>query len=64
MSTHNLCFEQKYEKHQKFLSENFHFLEVKFSIYLNRHVFVMRFFRLSLYLLTFQCQKESEFEIK
>ena len=24
-----------------FLSENFHFLEVKFSIYLNRHVFVM-----------------------
>ena len=25
-----------------FLSENFQFLEVKFSIYLNRHVFVMR----------------------
>ena len=24
-----------------FLSENFQFLEVKFSIYLNRHVFVM-----------------------
>ena len=24
-----------------FLSENFHFLVVKFSIYLNRHVFVM-----------------------
>ena len=24
-----------------FLSENFPFLEVKFSIYLNRHVFVM-----------------------
>ena len=24
-----------------FLSENFHFLEVKFSVYLNRHVFVM-----------------------
>ena len=21
MSTHNLCFEQKYEKHQSFLSE-------------------------------------------
>ena len=38
--THNLCFEQKYEKYQ-FLSENFQFLEVKFSIYLNRHVFVM-----------------------
>ena len=39
MSTHNLCFEQKYEKYE--LSENFQFLEVKFSIYLNRHVFVM-----------------------
>ena len=24
-----------------FLSENFQFLEVKFSIYLNRHIFVM-----------------------
>ena len=41
MSTHNLCFEQKYEKYQDFLSENFHFLVVKFSVYLNRHVFVM-----------------------
>ena len=43
MSTHNLCFEQKHEKHQSFLSENFQFLEVKFSIYLNRRVFVMLF---------------------
>ena len=25
-----------------FLSENFQFLEVKFSMYLNRHVFVMQ----------------------
>ena len=41
MSTHNLCFEQKYEKYQNFLSENFQFLEVNFSIYLNRRVFVM-----------------------
>ena len=41
MSTHNLCFEQKYEKYQSFLSENFQFLEVKFSIYLNRRVFVI-----------------------
>ena len=41
MSTHNLCFEQKYEKYQSFLSEIFQFLEVKFSIYLNRHVFIM-----------------------
>ena len=42
MSTHNLCFEQKYEKYQNFLSENFHFLVVKFSVYLNRHVFIMQ----------------------
>ena len=40
-STHNLCFEQKYEKYKDFLSENFHFLVVKFSVYLNRRVFVM-----------------------
>ena len=39
MSTHNLCFEQKCEKYQSFLSENFHFLEVKISVYLNRCVF-------------------------
>ena len=41
MSTHDLCFEQKYEKKSEFLSENFQFLEVKFSIYLNRRVFLM-----------------------
>ena len=40
---HNLCFEQKCETYQSFLSENFQFLEVKFSIYLNRRVFVMEF---------------------
>ena len=39
--THNLCFEQKYEKYQRFYLKNFSFLEVKFSIYLNRLVFVM-----------------------
>ena len=39
-STHNLCFEQKYEKYQ-FSFENFQFLEVQFSLYLNRRVFVM-----------------------
>ena len=33
MSTHSLCYEQKYEKYQSFLSETFQFLEVKFSIY-------------------------------
>ena len=40
-STHNLCFKQKYEKYQSFLSENFQFLKVKVSIYLNRRVFIM-----------------------
>ena len=39
--THNLCFEQKYEKYLSFFSENFQFLEIKFSIYLTRRVFVM-----------------------
>ena len=29
------------KKYQRLLSENFQFLEVKFSIYLNRRVFVM-----------------------
>ena len=38
----NLCFEQKYENYQSFLSENVQFLEVKFSMYLNRRVFVIR----------------------
>ena len=41
-STHNLCFAQEYEKYQNFLSENFPFMVVKFSIYLNRRVFVMK----------------------
>ena len=41
MCTHNLCFEQKYEKYESFLSENFQFLEVKFSTYLNRRVYVI-----------------------
>ena len=29
------------KEHKNFLSENFHMLVVKFSVYLNRHVFVM-----------------------
>ena len=45
MCTYNLCFEQKYEKNINFLSENFHFLVVKFSVYLNRHVFIMKMLR-------------------
>ena len=40
-STHNLCFEQKHEKYLNYYSVNFQFLVVKFSIYLNRDVFVM-----------------------
>ena len=40
-STHNLCFEQKYEKYWNFLSEKLTFLVAKFSVYLNRRVFVM-----------------------
>ena len=42
MSTYNLHFEQKYEKYQNFLSEIFPLLVEKFSVYLNRHVFVMK----------------------
>ena len=45
-STNNLCFEQKYEKYQNFLSEKFPFLIVKFTIYLNRRVFVMLFVKI------------------
>ena len=40
-STHNLCFEQNYEKYQNFYLKFFNFL-VKVSIYLNRRVFVMK----------------------
>ena len=40
-STHNLCFNQKYVKYRIILSENFHFLVLKFSVYLNRRVFIM-----------------------
>ena len=42
MSTQNISFEQKYEKYQIFFICKFPFLVVKFSIYLNRHVFVMQ----------------------
>ena len=40
-SVHNQCFKQEYENHQSSLSENFQFLEVEFSRYLNRRVFVL-----------------------
>ena len=42
MSTHNLCFEKKYEKYQNFYLKAFSFLVVIFSVYLNRRVFVMQ----------------------
>ena len=41
MSTHSLCFEQKCEKYENFYLKIFILLVVKFSIYLNRRVFVM-----------------------
>ena len=41
MSIHNLCFEQKYKKYPDFYLKIFFFLVVKFSVYFNRHVFVM-----------------------
>ena len=41
MSIHNLCHEQKYEKYQNFYLKIFIFLVVKFSVNLNRLVFVM-----------------------
>ena len=40
-STHNLCFEQKYEKYQNLYLNILIILVVKFSVYLNRHVSVM-----------------------
>ena len=40
-STHNLCFEQTYERYLNFLSKIFPFLIVKYSIYLNGRVSVM-----------------------
>ena len=41
MSTHNLCFEQKCEIYQIFFIRNVSFLVVKFSVHLNKHVFIM-----------------------
>ena len=41
MSTHNLSFEQNMINIRVFSSQNFQFLEVKFSLYLNRLVFKM-----------------------
>ena len=43
-STHNLYFEHNYAKYHNFYQKIFSFLEVKFSTYLNRRVFVMQLF--------------------
>ena len=40
-STHNLCFEQKCDNIRFFFLKKIQFLVLKFSIYLNRRVFVM-----------------------
>ena len=40
MSTHKLCFGNM-KNIRMFLSESFHFSVIKFSVYLNWHVFVM-----------------------
>ena len=46
-----------------FLSENFHFLVVKFSSYLNRHVFVMNFISIMVdnYIFLFNCMLVGRF---
>ena len=65
MSTHKLCFEQNYEKYQNFLSQNFHFLVVKFSVYLNNDLFIMlsmleKSYSRSLFEIFFFCLPENE----
>ena len=37
--THNLCFEQKYEKYQIFSAENFQFLKLKKSLFIAWAIF-------------------------
>ena len=58
MSTHNVCFEQKYEKYQ-----NSHFLVVEFSLYLNRPIFVSILLCLPFYLSQTRCFVLSSFLI-
>ena len=43
MSTTICVLSRNMKKYQNILSENFLFLVVKFSIYLNRHVFIMMY---------------------
>ena len=55
MSTTTYVLSRHMKKHQSFLSENFQFLEVEFSIYLNRCVFVMT-------IVTFASATEAHYE--
>ena len=65
MSTHNLCFEQKYISYLNFLSKKFPFLVVKFSIYLNRRVSVMNWLLDFMRIVSLICMKsESQFSEK
>ena len=43
MCTHNLCFEQKYEKHHFFLLKMFNFYNLKNLCILHGHVFITQF---------------------
>ena len=64
MSTHNLCFEQKYEKYQISCLKIFlFFLVVKFSIYLNMHVFVMCIY-MYFQLYSYQCSRQDSYICK
>ena len=60
MCTHNLCFKIS----EFFLSENFPFLVVKFSMYLNRRVFAMRSSYLLALLSRFLSISEKRYTIK
>ena len=63
-STLNLCFEQECERYQNFLSENFPFLVVKFSVYLNRRVFVIIFLVLFDFLRNLAVKRNPELNLK
>ena len=52
------------KKNQSFLSENFQFLEVKFSIYLNRRVFVTTRNLLNSYVPTASGIQEKQLDIQ
>ena len=59
-STHNLCLELKYEKYQIFYLIFFQFLLVKFSIYLNRLVFVMDTDACAVFIVSFRTDRPKQ----